>query len=60
MVKTMTDAEGPDGAEEAHEEFGGGLELGAIGVDDADGLGLGEWLLDAGSGVAGCRWRGLR
>jgi hypothetical protein len=26
------DAEGPDGAEEAHKELGGGLELGPIGV----------------------------
>ena len=34
------DAEGSDGAEEAHEEFGGGLELGAVGIDDADRLGL--------------------
>ena len=34
------DAEGSDGPEKAHEEFGGGLELGAVGVDDADGLGL--------------------
>jgi hypothetical protein len=46
------DAEGPDGAEEAHKELGGGLELGAIGVHDAHGLGLREWLLDAWSRVA--------
>jgi hypothetical protein len=32
------DADDSDGAEEAHKEFGGGLELGAIGIDDADGL----------------------
>ncbi len=45
--------ESPDGAEEAQEELDGGLELGAIGVHDANGLGLREWLLDAWSGVAG-------
>jgi len=47
------DAEGPDGAEEAHKELGGGLELGAIGVHDAHGLGLRQWILDAWSRVAG-------
>ena len=46
------DAEGSDGAEEAHEELGGGLELGAAGVDDADGLDLRGWLL-GGRSVAG-------
>ena len=45
------DAEGSDGAEEAHEEFGGGLELAAVGVDDADGL-------DLGGGLLGVRVRG--
>ena len=47
------DAEGPDGAEEAHKELGGGLELGAIGVHDAHGLGLREWL----AGRSESRWR---
>ena len=53
------DAEGSDGAEEAHEEFGGGLELGAVGVDDADGLDLrsGCW---APGGRCRRWWRGLR
>ncbi len=46
-------AESPDGAEEAHQEFDGGLELGAIGVHDAHWLGLREWLLGASGGVAG-------
>ena len=45
------DAEGSDGPEEAHEEFGGGLELGSIGVDDADGLDLREWLLGLGAAL---------
>jgi len=47
------DADGSDGAEEAHEEFGGGLELGAVGVDDADGLDLRWGLLERG-GRSGC------
>ena len=47
------DAEGSDGAKEAHEEFGGGLELGAVGIDDADGLGLGGGC--AGLAVRRCR-----
>jgi hypothetical protein len=34
------DAEGPDGAEEAHEKFCGGLELRVVLVDDADWLRL--------------------
>ena len=34
------DTEGSDRPEEAHKEFGGGLKLGATGVDDADGLDL--------------------
>ena len=44
------DADGADGAEEAHEELGGRLELGAAGVDDADGLDLRGRLLGGGSG----------
>jgi hypothetical protein len=35
--------EGSDGANEAHEEFGGVLKLAAIGVDDANGLGFRGW-----------------
>ena len=45
------DSEDSDGAEEAHEEFGGGLELGTVGVDDADGLNLGGGLLGLGAMV---------
>ena len=41
------DAESPYRAQKAHEELDGGLELVAIGVHDANGLGLREWLLDA-------------
>jgi hypothetical protein len=39
------DAEGSDGAEVTHENFGSGLELSAVGVDDADWLdgGRGLW-----------------
>ena len=46
------DAEGSDGAEEAHEEFGAVLELGAVGIDDADGLGLGAGCWRPGLAVA--------
>jgi hypothetical protein len=34
------DTEGSDGAKEPHEEFGGGFELSAVGIDDADRLWL--------------------
>ena len=50
------DAEGSDGPEEGHQGLGGGLELGSVGVDDADGLGLGGWLLGVfsrGTGAGG-------
>ncbi len=47
------DTEGSDGPEEAHEEFGGGLELGAVGIDDADGLGFGDGWFGGGDFV-GC------
>jgi len=50
------DAEGPDGAEETHQEFGGGLELSAVRVDDADGLDLRGGLLGSGcSGAGACK-----
>jgi hypothetical protein len=44
------DAEGPDGVQEAQKELEG-LELGASGVHDANGLGLREWLPGAGSEI---------
>ncbi len=44
------DAEGPDGVQEAHEELEG-LELGASGVHDANGLGLRERLPGAGGEI---------
>ena len=47
------DAQGSDGAEETGEEFGGGLELRAVGIDDADGLDLRGGLLGAGCGGTG-------
>jgi hypothetical protein len=47
------DAEGSDGPEETHENFGGGLELSAVGIDDANGLDLGGELLGAGRGGVG-------
>jgi hypothetical protein len=47
------DAEGSNGPEETHEDFGGGLELGALGIDDADGLDLGGGLLGVGRGGVG-------
>jgi len=34
------DADGSDGAQKAHQQLGGGLQLGAVGVDDADRLNL--------------------
>ncbi len=40
------DADGSDGAEEAHEKLGGGLELAAVGIDDANGLDLCGGLLE--------------
>ena len=48
------DADDSDGVEKAHEEFGGGLDLGAVGVDDADGLGFDVSHL--GRGSAWRRW----
>ncbi len=53
MVKTITTPKVPDGTEEAHEKFGGGLELGAVGIDDADGLDLCGLLGDGSRGGGG-------
>src|ERR1700722_7087486 len=50
--KDDDNAECPDGAQEAHDKFGGGAELGAFGIHDANGLSLREWLLGAGYVVA--------
>ena len=47
------DAADSDGAEEAHEKFCGGLELGAVGIDEADGLGFGVGSPGFGGCVAG-------
>ena len=40
MVKTMMTPSVPMGLQDAEEEFGGGLELAAAGIDEANGLGL--------------------
>ena len=47
------DAKDSDGSKKTHEEFGGGLELGSIGIDDADGLDLRGCLRGVWGGAAG-------
>ena len=51
MVKTMTTPKVPDGTQETHEKFACGLELGAVGIDDANGLDLGGLLSGGSSGA---------
>ena len=51
--KDDNDAADADGAQEAHQEFSRGLELGAMGIDDADGCGLGDGWFGGGDFV-GC------